>query len=97
MYTVVRLYKIKSGTFEEISQKAQEGFVSIVSSTPGFVGYYLVNTGNNNLMTISIIESQVGAYESTAAAAKWVKANLAEHVETPPTVIAGEASIHQTS
>ena len=97
MYTVVRLYKTKPGVFEHISNKVQEGFISIIRSAPGFIGYYMVNTNNDSLMTISIFESQAGAYESTATAAKWIKANIADLIEMPPTVIAGEATIHETS
>jgi hypothetical protein len=96
MYTVVRLYRIKPGTFDQISDKVQEGFISIIRSAPGFIGYYMVNTYNDTLMTISIFENQAGAYESTTKAAKWIKANIADLVETPPTIIAGETTIHET-
>jgi Antibiotic biosynthesis monooxygenase len=97
MYTAVRFYKIKSGTHEEISQRVQEGFVKLVSAVSGFIGYYMATTGRDTVMTISIFEDQAGAYESTTIAAKWIKTNLAELVEIPPTVAAGEITIHQTS
>lgn len=96
MYTVVRHYKITPGAFDHISQRVQEGFINIISSAPGFIGYYLVNSNNNTVMTISIFEDQVGAYESTTTAAKWIKANIADLIEMPPTVIAGEATVHHT-
>ncbi len=96
MYTVVRLYKIKAGSFAHIAESAQNGFLDIVSNVPGFVGYYMVETGNDSVMTISVFESQEGAYASTTAAAKWIKAHIAEFIEMPPTVIAGDAAIYHT-
>jgi len=95
MYTAVRHYKIKSGSFGEIEQRI-DGFVNIVSKVSGFVGYYFVNTGNDTLVTVSIFESQAGADESTRAAAEWVKENLAALVEGPPTIMAGEVVAHKT-
>ncbi|HLV98385.1 MAG TPA: antibiotic biosynthesis monooxygenase [Ktedonobacterales bacterium] len=96
MYTVVRLYKTKPGAFDQISEKVQAGFISIISSAPGFRGYYMVNTLNDTLMTITMFDDQAGAYQSTTTAAKWIKANIADLIETPPTIIAGEATIHET-
>ncbi len=93
MYTAVRHYSIKSGSFGEIKQRI-DGFVDIVSKVSGFVGYYFVNSGNNTVVTVSIFESQAGADESTRAAAEWVKANLAGFMEGPPTVMAGEVVAH---
>ncbi len=96
MYTVVRLYKIKAGSYDQLVASAQNGFLDILSSVPGFVGYYMVNTGKDSVMTISLFESQEGAYASTTAAARWIKANIADLVEMPPTVIAGDAALYHT-
>lgn len=43
MYVAVRRYKIKEGSLGEIAQRAQQGFVPLVSQIPGFVAYYGVD------------------------------------------------------
>lgn len=92
MYAVIRRYKIKSGTGDELARRAQEGFVPIVTNLPGFVAYYGLVGENNEIATISIFQDQAGEEESTRRAADWVRQNVAELVEGPPEVFAGRVA-----
>ena len=96
MYTVVRNYKIKEGAFDQLVQSLHEGFLTIISSVPGFVAYYFVNTGKDTVVTVSIFEDQGGAYQSIAAAAAWIKEHVSTLVEGPPTIMAGDTPISLT-
>jgi hypothetical protein len=78
----------------EIAKRAQEGFVPILSGTPGFVAYYGINAGNGVITTINIFEDQAGAEESNRRATAWVKENLATLVEGPPEITAGDVTFH---
>ena len=90
MYVAVRRYKIQSGTLSEVAQRAQQGFVPIVSQIPGFVGYYGIDAGNDVVVTISIYQDQAGEEESTRSASDWVRQNVAEFVEGGVEITAGE-------
>ena len=90
MFITVRRYKLKPADVPEISKRAQEGFVPIMKDSPGFVAYYGVDHGNGDVATVSIFESQAQAEESNNRAAGWVKANLAEFVDSPPEIITGD-------
>jgi len=96
MYAAIRIYQYKAGAYDEISKSVESGFVGIISKAPGFIAYYLVNTGGDTLATVSVFESQAGAEESTRMAADWVKANLAALVTAPPEVKAGAVTVHKT-
>jgi hypothetical protein len=95
MYTSIRRYNIKPDSEALIIQRAEKGFVPIVSKAPGFLAYDLVNTGHNTLTTISTFESQVGAEQSNKLAEGWVKDNLASLVTEPPTIMGGEIGVHK--
>jgi heme-degrading monooxygenase HmoA len=90
MYVAVRRYKVKAGSMDEVVRRAQEGFVPLIRQAPGFVAYYGVEAGNDFVFTVSIFRDQAGADESTRLAADWVRQNLAELVEGPPELQAGE-------
>ncbi|RIK44563.1 MAG: hypothetical protein DCC55_02015 [Chloroflexi bacterium] len=94
MYAAVRFYKVKPGSTDVITQRAQEGFVPLISSLPGFVAYYGVIGENDTVVTVSIFADQAGEEESTRQAAGWVKRNLAQYVEGAPEIVAGQVAWH---
>jgi hypothetical protein len=90
MYVAVRRYQVKAGSIDELAQRAQQGFVPLLSQVPGFVAYYGVAAGNEGIFTVSVFQDQAGADESTRLAADWVRQNLAEFVQGAPELRAGE-------
>src|SRR5690348_804793 len=64
-YAVLRRYHVKAGATAEIAQRARTGFVPIISQTPGFVAWYLIDIGKDTLVAVSIFKDQAGAQEST--------------------------------
>lgn len=90
MYVAIRRYKIKAGSIGELARRAEQGFVPLIRQTPGYVAYYGLETGNDSICTISVFQDQAGADESNRRAADWVSQNVAEFVQGPPEVTAGE-------
>jgi len=90
MYAAIRRYKIQSGTLSEVAQRAQQGFVPLVSQIPGFVGYYGIDAGNDVVVTISLFQDQAGEEESTRRAENWVRQNVAEFIQGGVEVTTGE-------
>lgn len=96
MYASIRHYQFKPGTAAEVTRQVQEHFVPVISQAPGFVAYYVVLEEQDRGTSISLFDSQVQAEASTQLAADWVKQILAPLVVGPPTVTAGEVTVHQT-
>src|SRR6476660_3965226 len=44
MYTSIRRYNIKPDSTEEVIRRSEKGFLPIVTKSPGFLAYDLVNT-----------------------------------------------------
>ena len=91
-YVSIRRYEgIKD--IDEVVRLAKEEFVPIMSSTPGYIAYHIVDAGDGVAATISVFEDQAGAEESNRRAADWVKANLAPLITSAPQITAGEERV----
>src|SRR5689334_4647941 len=96
MYTSVRRYNMTNAeTVEEITRRVGEGFVPIISGTPGFIAYSVVDAGNGVIASISTFADQAGAEEASRRAADWVKHNLAHVIPDPPQVTAGTVTLYK--
>ena len=85
MYAAIRKYTIKRPDFiDEVMQRIQGEFLQIISREPGFTAYYAVRVGNNEVLTISVFETQAGAEGSTPLALAWVNTNLVGFIQGEP-------------
>ena len=76
MYSAIRKYSIKPNFMDEVVQRIQGEFLHIINREPGFIAYYAIRVGNNEVLTISVFETQLGAEGSTPIALEWVTKNL---------------------
>jgi hypothetical protein len=96
MYTSIRHYKAKHGSADEVIRRAEDAFIPLVSNAPGFSAYYILNTGNDTLTTISIFGNRAQAEESNRMAVGWIKGeNLGELLPEPPMILAGDVSAYK--
>ena len=58
MYASVRHYSLNPGhgKVEEAARDVQTGLGPIISKAPGFVAYYVLDAGNNVVISISIFD-----------------------------------------
>ena len=84
MYSAIRKYSIKLNFMNEVMQRIQGEFLQIINREPGFIAYYAMRVGNNEVLTISVFETQAGAEGSTPMALEWVTRNLDGFVQGEP-------------
>jgi hypothetical protein len=89
MYAAIRKYSIKPNFIDEVMQRIQGEFLHIISREPGFTAYYALRLGNNEVLTISVFETQAGAEGSTPLAFEWVNKNLAGFIQGEPQTTVG--------
>ncbi len=83
-FLAIRQYQFAPGhTMEELAAVVESGFMPILRQVPGFLEYFLVETGEG-VLSISVFMDQAGAEESTRRAADWVQQNLAGFFTGPP-------------
>jgi heme-degrading monooxygenase HmoA len=98
MYTTIRHYNVTPNSADEVIKLAVDGFVPIISKSPGFSAYELVNTGRDTLTTISTFESQAGTEKSNELAATWIRdSNLTSRFTGPPIIMGGLVGGHKSA
>ncbi|MBW3633037.1 MAG: hypothetical protein KY456_08405 [Chloroflexi bacterium] len=94
-YIVIRRYQLlPDAAMDDLVERVDEGFVSVVSQIPGFQEYLFVDAGNGAHLTISLYDDPSGAEQSTRDAADWAAEAVAELIEGPPEVTTGWVRIH---
>lgn len=86
MHAVVRTYEDEVPEVVEQIRMRGDDLREMMRGIDGFVAYYLVDAGSG-------FSDRAGAEESTRAAGKFVKDNLAQWVPNPPPVIQGEVAL----
>ena len=98
MYTTIRHYNVTPNSADEVIERAVDGFMPIISKSPGFVSYDLVNTGRDTVTSISTFESQAATEKSNELAATWINENnLASRFTGPPLVMGGLVGGHKSA
>ena len=69
---------------DELYRLTAEGFLPIIRDSEGYIGYYWLHEGEN-VVAVSLFESQAQAAASAEAAREYVAENLAHLVAGPPT------------
>jgi hypothetical protein len=94
-YAAVRRSRFAPGVSADVvARVVREGFAPIVAGVPGFVAYYVVDTGQGGHLTISIFSDPSGPAESSRRSADWVPQALAGLAEGPAEVVAeGEVQV----
>jgi hypothetical protein len=95
MYATVRRYEGVTDS-REATRRVNEGFIPLVSQIPGFVAYFLVDTGAGVMISTSVFQDQASAEESNKRAANYVRENLALVLPNLPQITSGEVAAHQT-
>ncbi|MEA2396742.1 MAG: hypothetical protein QOK25_298 [Thermoleophilaceae bacterium] len=88
MYASVRKYR--SSDPAEVIRRADEGFIPLVRQVDGFKAYYMADSGDGGLFTITVCDDQAGVEDSVDKARAWVSENAADLIEGAPEVSNGE-------
>ncbi len=75
MYVTVHNYTIGRGTQVDLAREAQ-AFVGEVASIPGFRAYYMVDSGDSTIASVSVFDTQDGIEECDRRTAKLVEERL---------------------
>jgi hypothetical protein len=95
MFATIRRYEsIDNARADELVKKADETLVPSLRELPGFSGYYLIDTGNGVMSSISVFDTSEHADESTRVASNWVREQKFEQVlPNSPKITTGEVVV----
>ncbi len=79
-YGRVVIYRFKPEAIDEIIRKAAEGVVPLYQAQPGFLAYDLIQTSDEEAISVSTWESPEHAEQADGAVAGWLRENLAHAI-----------------
>jgi hypothetical protein len=94
MYAIIRRYTpkgtVNEQTVTDLKHRIEENFVPVVQEIRGFHGYYVMNAGSKELVSLGVFEDKAGADESTLRAADFVKKDPLKDQLGSPEILEGE-------
>lgn len=92
MYAVIRRYNTSS--IHEVVRRIRKEFLSVITSAPGFVAYYVIDESNGIQSSISIFDSREHAEYSNKLASYWVNEHASFLLDSPD-ITSGQVMLHQ--
>jgi hypothetical protein len=92
MHVTFRYYQGSGELVDALVAKESE-VKRLITGIDGFRAYYLVPTGDDSAVSVSVYDNASGGEESSRQAAAWVAENLSDLNVSPPMVSSGEAVI----
>ena len=97
MYASVRRYTVGAGSVDALVHRVDEEFVPALAQEPGFMSYFVLETGDRMLESISIFADQASAERSEELAAEYVSENLADFALTRIDAVTGEVLVSRAT
>jgi hypothetical protein len=83
------------GAVKELTRRCQEELVPTLAELDGFTAYYVVDTGNGIISSVSVFESEATSEEGNDLVKKFFKERLQGLLQANPQVTSGEAVVHK--
>jgi len=90
MFTILRRYRVRLGTVEQAATYAERTLVPQLRQVSGFVAHYLLDTGHNTLISLSLFETTEGADAADRVLAAWFRSDWPAFRVMPPDFSVGE-------
>jgi hypothetical protein len=78
MHASIRRYIVSAGRETDAIRHAQVGFLPILQRQPGFLAYYFVNTGDGEMLGVSVFTTAEGAEAANVLAMEYVREHLSD-------------------
>jgi hypothetical protein len=97
MFASIRRYEgVDKSRTDELVKKVDETLKPTLSGLPGFGGYYLIDTGNGVMTSVSFFDTSAHADESSKTASAWVSEQKLEGaLPNAPKITSGEIVAHE--
>jgi hypothetical protein len=92
MYAAIRKYQFNPASVDEINRQINDGFLPIISQSPGFIAYYWIYEGNGIGASFGLFTDEAGAVASSELAADFIQKNMASLLGKPE-IVKGEVMV----
>ena len=78
MHASIRRYKVPKGSIDEVVRRVDTNYLPALAKKRAFIGYFVVDVGHEELVTITLFGDEFGTKDATEFSAEWVKEHLHE-------------------
>jgi hypothetical protein len=95
VHATIRRIRVQPGRASEVAALIQSEYLPIARGIAGFVGYTLVDVGDDEITSVGVFATADAAEEANAAARAWTKERLAPLVASPLEAKAGAVLVQE--
>ena len=96
-YAAIRQYEMGAGSVSEFVRLVDQGLAEELSGQPGFVGYQVIITGADEVVSVSVFDDEDSAVRSNQLAAGFVRDRLQQFQLNLTVAMSGEVRISRTA
>jgi hypothetical protein len=93
MYAAVRQYEMGAGFVSDLMRVVDTEFGDALSREPGFLGYHVIASGSDEIVSVTVCEDEESAVRSNELAATFVRDRLAEFELNLTSEMSGEVGV----
>ncbi len=92
-YAAIRQYEMGAGSVSDFVRIVDEGLAGTLSGMPGFIGYHVITSGADEVVSISRFEDEDCAVRSSQLAAEFVRDRLQQFQLNLTAAMSGEVRV----
>jgi hypothetical protein len=96
MYTTMRTYSIRPGSWPELKRRFQTYVKPRISGLPGFVASYLLEVSADQVTSVSVFDSKGHADLASGPIGFWMRDALGDAVLGLPEIISGQSEVSRS-
>jgi heme-degrading monooxygenase HmoA len=96
-YAAIRQYEMGAGSVSDFVRIVNEGLAETLSSLPGFVGYHVITSGADEVVSVSIFDDEACAVRSNQLASEFVRDRLQQFQLNLTAAMSGEVGVSRAA
>ena len=96
-YAAIRQYEMGAGSVSEFVRLVDQGLAEELSGQAGFVGYQVITSGADEVVSVSVFDDEDSAIRSNQLAAEFVRDHLQQFQLNLTAAMSGEVRISRTA
>jgi hypothetical protein len=93
MFAAIRRYELGAGSVDDFMRIVEEGLAESLSREPGFVGYHVVASGRDTIVSVTLFRDEESVVRSTEIATQFVHAGLQRFQPNLVLALSGEVTV----
>lgn len=96
-YAAVRQYEMGAGSVSDFVRIVDEGLAKALSGLPGFVGYHVITSGADEVVSVSIFDDEDCAVRSNQLASEFVRDQLQQFQLNLTAAMSGQLQVSRSA